>query len=58
MSDYLTRQELLAALTGTHERTIAPRLFGGKKILIRELTARQRLMANEAATAEDGDGNE
>lgn len=52
---YITRDDLLAALTETHEKTIAPALFGGASILIRELTARQRTQANEAALRENPD---
>lgn len=55
MSDYLNRADLLAALTNTHERTITPVLFGGKAILIREITARQRMLANSAALADNPD---
>lgn len=55
MTTYLTRDELLGALTGVHEKTIRPRLFGGRPILIREITARQRLTAQQAASAENPD---
>lgn len=55
MADYLTRAELLSALTETHEKTITPALFGGGQVLIRELIGKQRLLANEAATAASPD---
>lgn len=53
MSDYTTRQQLLTTLTSTHEKTVDDPVLG--RILIRELTARQRLAANEAATAENAE---
>lgn len=55
LPDYITRADLLAALTETHERTITPALFGGRSVLIRELTARQRTQATEAANRENPD---
>lgn len=55
MDTFITRDDLLAVLTATHERVITPALFGGKAVLIREITARQRLLANEAALAENPD---
>lgn len=55
MPTYITRADLLAALTETHERTITPALFGGRAVLIRELTARQRTAATEAANRENPD---
>lgn len=53
MTTFIARDDLMAVLTATHERVITPALFGGKAVLIREITARQRLMANEAALAEN-----
>lgn len=50
----LTKAQLLAALTQTHERKITISFLGGE-ILIRELTARQRLLAQQAAQAENPD---
>lgn len=55
MPTYISRQELLAALTGTHETVYESDLFGGRAVLIREITGRQRLLANEAATQENPD---
>ena len=55
MTDYLTRLELLSYLTDTHERVVRPELFGGRAVLIRELTARARMLANEAAQAASPD---
>lgn len=55
MTTFISRQELLAALTGTHETIYESDLFGGRAVLIREITGRQRLLANEAATAENPD---
>lgn len=49
---YLDKAALLAALTNTHEKTIDSPLLGGR-ILIREITARQRLHAQSAASAEN-----
>jgi len=55
---YADKATLLRALTQLHEETIADddalALFGGA-VLIRELTARQRQNANDAATAENPD---
>lgn len=50
--DYLSKDALLAALTHTHEKTVESYFLGGK-VLIRELTARQRLMAQQAAQADN-----
>jgi hypothetical protein len=50
----LTKDQLLAALTYTHEKEIDNPFLGGR-ILIRELTARQRLLAQQAAQAENPD---
>ena len=55
MTTFISRQELLAALTGTHETIYESDLFGGRAVLIREITGRQRLLANEAATQENPD---
>jgi hypothetical protein len=46
-----TREELLALLTETHEQVVTSPFFGGRRVLIREITARQRLQANAAAQA-------
>lgn len=58
MPTYADKDTLLRALTDLHEQTLdgeeATRLFGGA-ILIRELTARQREAANNAALAENPD---
>ncbi len=51
---YITREQILAALTHTHEREIDSPFFGGR-VLIRELTARQRQQAQQAAAAENPD---
>lgn len=51
----ITREELLACLTDIHEKTIRPILFGGRDILIREITGRQRMLANQAALADNPD---
>lgn len=51
----ITRDDLLACLTDVHEKWIRPMFFGGRDILIREVTARQRLFANQAAFAENPD---
>lgn len=51
---YLDKAALLAALTHTHEKTIESTFLGGQ-VLIRELTARQRLLAQQAAQAENPD---
>jgi hypothetical protein len=45
---FITKNALLAALTQTHEREVTSAFFGGK-VLIREVTARQRLLAQQAA---------
>lgn len=50
-----TRDEILGLLTDLHEDVVTPALFGGRAVLIRELTARQRMEANAAATAADPD---
>lgn len=52
MSNYLNRSALLSLLADTHEKTIT---IGGASLLIREVTARARLLANEAALAENPD---
>ena len=58
MTTYADQATLLRALTQLHEETItdadALALFGGA-VLIRELSARQRQNANDAATAENPD---
>jgi len=54
MADYLSKAALLAALTRTHEKEVDGYFLGGK-VLIRELTARQRLIAQQAAQAENPD---
>jgi len=54
MADYLSKAALLAALTHTHEKTVDGYFLGGQ-VLIRELTARQRLIAQQAAQAENAD---
>jgi hypothetical protein len=51
---YATKDQLLAALTHTHEKEIVSPFFGGR-VLIRELTARQRMLAQQAAQAENPD---
>lgn len=51
---YLSRDALFAALTNTHEKDVYSSLFGGR-VLIREITARQRMLAQQAAQAEDGE---
>lgn len=53
-NDYLDKAALLAALTHTHEKTIESWFLGGK-VLIREITARQRLLAQQAAHTENPD---
>lgn len=50
--EYADKATLLRALTQLHERTVESPMFGGA-VLIRELTARQRQNANDAATAQD-----
>ncbi len=54
MADYLSKAALLAALTNTHEKDIYSTFLGGR-VLIRELTARGRLLAQQAAQAENAD---
>lgn len=54
MPDYADKATLLRALTQLHERTVESPMFGGA-VLIRELTARQRQNANDAALAQDPD---
>jgi hypothetical protein len=49
---YADKQTLLRALTQLHEHTVESSMFGGA-VLIRELTARQRQNANDAALAQD-----
>lgn len=51
-NDYLDKAALLAALTHTHEKIVDAPFLGGK-VLVRELTARQRLLAQQAAHAEN-----
>ena len=48
----LNKAQLLAALTHTHEREIISPFLGGR-VHIRELTARQRMLAQQAAQAEN-----
>lgn len=55
MPDFLTRDDLLACLTNTHEKILTPELFGNRPILIREITARQRFLAQQAAQTDDPD---
>lgn len=53
MSDtFLSKAALLSALVGIHEKAVTSPLLGGT-VLIRELTARQRLIAREAAAREN-----
>jgi hypothetical protein len=52
--DYLSKAAVLHALTSTHEQTVTSAMIGGS-VLVRELTARQRQLANDAATAENPD---
>jgi len=54
MTEYLSKAALTAALTGLHEKAYTSPFLGGT-ILIREITARQRLQANQAAQAESPD---
>lgn len=58
MTTYADRETLLRALTQLHEQTIddafTRQLFGGA-VLIREISARQRQDANEAAIAQDAE---
>ncbi len=53
-NSYLSKAALLSALTHTHEKTVDGYFIGGT-VLIRELTARQRLTAQQAAQAENPD---
>lgn len=53
-NDYLDKAAFLAALTNTHEKTIDSYFLGGR-VLIREITARQRLLAQQAAQSENPD---
>ena len=54
MTTYLSKAELLHNLTALHERTVTSKLLGGS-VCIREVNARARLAANEAAMAENPD---
>ena len=48
---FLDKSALLGAVVGLHEKAVTSPLLGGT-VLIRELTARQRLIAREAAARE------
>jgi len=54
VTTYLDKAALLHNLTALHEKTVTSKLLGGA-VLIREVSARARLAANEAATAENPD---
>lgn len=53
---FLTKDQLRAALTDFHEDIVSSIYLGGD-VLIRELTALQRMAANEAAQNEGGEPN-
>ncbi len=52
---YVSRDQLLTALTDFHEETVTSQWLGGD-VLIRELTAYERMMAHEACTTTDENG--
>jgi hypothetical protein len=54
MTEFLSKASLLSAIGGLHEKAVSSPLLGGT-VLVRELTARQRLIAREAAARENED---
>jgi hypothetical protein len=52
--EFLSKSALFASLVGINEKVVESDLLGGA-VLIRELTARQRLIAREAATKDTED---